>query len=304
MFNTLTFAWPWVFLCLPLPWFIQRLRPLSAAEWTPPLYSFLIFKETKQASWPWLVAWLIWALLLTAVARPQWLNPPQAIENPGRHIFLAIDLSESMAEADMFLGTQRVDRLTAVKIVASDFIKRREGDRLGLILFADQAFVQAPLTFDRQTVNTLLQEAVLGLAGRATAIGDAIALGVKRLVEIEAKERLLIILTDGENTTGMLTPIRAADLAVAAKVKVYSIGFGRLTAKQVADLTEVADKTGGLFFEARNLEQLQRIYQDIDQLEPTLQPQGFYQTRQELYSYPLTLALLLAFILAWHRRWQ
>lgn len=304
MLNSLTFAWPWVFLLFPLPWFIQRLRPLASAEWTPPLYSFLILKQDKSVHWPWWLAWLIWILLLTAVARPQWLNPPQAIENPGRNIFLAIDLSESMAEADMFLGAQRLDRLSAVKIVASDFIKRREGDRLGLILFADQAFVQTPLTFDRQTVNTLLQEAVLGLAGRATAIGDAIALGVKRLVEVAAKERLLIVLTDGENTTGMLTPSRAADLAVAAKVKVYTIGFGRLTAKQAADLTEVADKTGGLFFEARNLEQLQSIYQDIDQLEPTLQPQGFYQTRQELYAYPLTLALLLAGLLAWRWRWQ
>jgi Ca-activated chloride channel family protein len=304
MFNTLIVAWPWVFLCLPLPWFIQRLPALPYREWTPPLYNFLGLQEKRSNYWPWLFAWLIWLLLLTAAARPQWLSPPQAIEMPGRHIFLVIDLSASMAESDMFLGAQRLDRLTAVKIVASDFIKRREGDRLGLILFADQAFVQAPLTFDRETVNTLLQESVLGLAGNATALGDAIALGVKRFVAVEAKEKLLIVLSDGESNTGLLTPSRAADLAAAAGVKVYTIGFGRLNIKEVNDLKEVANKSGGMFFEARNLEQLQRIYQDIDTLEPTLQPQGFYQARQELYVYPLTLALLLTLFLGLWWRWQ
>ena len=139
---------------------------------------------------------------------------------------LAIDLSESMREQDFQIGGQWVDRLTAGKRVARNFIERREGDRLGLILFGAQAYLQTPLTFDRDTVLTLLDEAQIGLAGQATAIGDAVGLAIKRLRDTADEERVLILMTDGANTSGEVDPLQAAKLAAREGLKIYTIGIG------------------------------------------------------------------------------
>jgi Ca-activated chloride channel family protein len=237
------------------------------------------------------------------VARPQWLGDPIELPVSGRDLILAVDLSGSMETADFELGGKMVDRLTALKSVADDFIQRRVGDRLGLILFGDQPYVQVPLTFDRQTVLQLLNEAALKLAGERTSIGDAIGLAVKRLKEGAGKEQVLILLTDGANTAGQLAPLMAAELAAREGLKIYTIGIGAdsmevrsfffsQTVNPSADLDEktltaIAEKTGGRYFRARDTEQLAEIYAELDRLEPVEREHNTYRPISELFFWPL-----------------
>jgi Ca-activated chloride channel family protein len=217
-----------------------------------------------------------------------------------------------MAEQDFVLGRRAIDRLTAVKQVAGEFIERRAGDRIGLILFGDRAYVQAPLTFDRRTVHTLLQETFLGLAGKRTAIGDAIGLAVKRLQD-NAQQRILILMTDGANTAGELQPIKAAELAQQAGLKIYSIGigsdavqrrtlFGSFTINPSSEmdeqtLTAIADTTGGRYFRAHDTAELAEIYRILDELEPVEVEQQSFRPTRALFYWPLALAFLLSLLL-------
>ena len=235
----------------------------------------------------------------------------------GRDLMLAVDLSASMEEQDFFINKQAVDRLTAIKSVASDFINRRVGDRVGLVLFGTQAYLQTPLTFDRKTVQTLLDEAVIGLAGDNTAIGDAIGLAVKRLKNQPSDSRVLILLTDGANTAGEVTPIKAAELAAANHLKIYTIGvgademivrsfFGNRKVNPSRDLDEntlvkVAESTGGRYFRARNTDELNNIYMLLDKLEPVEKDKQYFRPRKELYVWPLGLASALVLLICWAR---
>ena len=315
------FAWYWLFLAIPLPYLVYKLFP-AAQEAMPqairmPLYSSLQRKvgnasinQSKRQPWRITLAVLIWLLLVSAAARPQLIGKPTALPMQGRNLMLAVDISGSMQEQDMQLGGQLVSRLTAVKAVAGDFIKRRVGDRLGLILFGDQAYLQAPLSFDRDTVRILLDEAVIGLAGQKTAMGDAIALGIKRLRKQEEGNRVLILLTDGANTSGHISPLKAAELAKAEGIKIYTIGVGAdqqvrdLFGRRIsvgsdldeATLQKIAKETGGQYFRARDLRGLQAIYQQLDKLEPVSKDAVFYREIEEWYSLPLALALLFIFL--------
>jgi len=242
--------------------------------------------NAQQNEKPWLLwlAIIAWLCLVLASTRPQWLGEPIEQGVSGRDLMLAVDLSGSMEERDFIINGKAVDRLTATKKVATEFIAQRIGDRLGLILFGTQAYLQTPLTFDRKTVEILLNEAVLGLAGDSTAIGDAIGLAVKRLQNQNVKSRVLILLTDGANTAGKVTPLQAADLAAQYHLKIYTIGIGademlvrsffgtqKVNPSRDLDektLTAIAEKTGGRYFRARNTQELQQIYQLLDQLEP------------------------------------
>ena len=231
-----------------------------------------------------------------------------AASRNGRDLMLAVDLSGSMEVQDFFINKRAVDRLTAIKYVAGDFINRRVGDRLGLILFGTQAYLQTPLTFDRKTVMTLLNESAIGLAGDNTAIGDAIGLAIKRLKNQPADSRVLI--TDGANTAGEVSPLKAAELAAANKLKIYTIGvgademivrsfFGSRKVNPSADLDEntlvkIAESTGGRYFRARNADELNNIYMLLDQLEPIEKDKQFFRPRTDLFYWPLALALLLA----------
>jgi Ca-activated chloride channel family protein len=203
-----------------------------------------------------------------------------------------------------------VTRLEVVKQVAGEFIERRDGDRIGLILFGTRAYLQAPLTFDRPTVRTLLEEAVIGLAGEQTAIGDAIGLGVKRLKERPAKNRVLILLTDGANTAGEVHPLDAARFAAKLGLKIYTIGvgadvammrrlYGTARVNPSADLDEptlaaIARATGGRYFRARQTNELVDIYRTLDELEPVIGDEEQFRPTTELYYWPLALALLMA----------
>ena len=203
------FAWWWVLCLIPLPFIIRWLvkpkqKSALAALRVPALRPNMVtsIQATKSRKVPLLVASAIWLGLVLAAARPQWLGEPISIPSEGREMMLAVDLSGSMKIDDMQLNGRQVNRLTMTKSVLFDFIKRRVGDRLGLILFADTAYLQAPLTYDRDTVATLLSESVIGLVGEQTAIGDAIGLAVKRFDEKDESNNVLILLTDGQNTAG------------------------------------------------------------------------------------------------------
>jgi Ca-activated chloride channel family protein len=316
------FACLWAFLLLPLPYLVHKLFPPAlaaeeAALWVPSLLPFANNRHQRsRRRWPW---WLLvplllcWILLVTATAQPQWLGEPLELPVSGRDLVLAVDLSGSMKTADFDLEGETVDRLTALKSVAVEFIRKRQGDRLGLILFADQAYVQTPLTFDRQTVEKLLGEAVLGLAGEKTAIGDAIGLAVKRLQSAQSNERILILLTDGANTAGQITPLKAAEIAASKGLKIYTIGIGademtvgsfffKRTVNPSADLDEkslraIAEQTGGRYFRARDTAELEQIYAMLDELEPVEKEQEVFRPITALFHWPLGIALLVALIL-------
>ncbi len=315
------FAWPWAFALSVLPGLVHKLWPPAlaaeeAALWVPMLSPFggAQHQNTRRKGrWQLWLALLCWLLLITAAARPQWLGEPIELPVSGRDLVLAVDLSGSMKTRDFRLDGANVDRLTALKAVAGEFIQRRVGDRLGLILFGEQPYVQVPLTFDRRTVRQLLNESALGLAGDRTSIGDAIGLVVKRLKAKPKEKQILILLTDGANTAGQLTPLKAAELAAREGLKIYTVGIGadamevrsfffRETINPSADLDEdtlgaIARKTGGRYFRARDTEQLAEIYAELDRLEPVEQEQKIFRPISELYPWPLGLALLSGVLL-------
>ncbi|MGY6214612.1 vWA domain-containing protein [Methylolobus aquaticus] len=314
----LQFVWPWLFLILPAPWLLGLVLPPagdpSGAALRVPFLDELPQRSTSTAPRNPIarlaLAWLAWLLLVTAAARPQWLGEPIEQTVSGRDLLMAVDLSGSMEMEDFVLAGRPVDRLTATKAVAGEFIERRAGDRIGLILFGERAYLQAPLTFDRKTVRTLLDESVIGLAGDKTAIGDAIGLAVKRLRQNPEHQRVLILLSDGANTAGAVTPLQAAELASREQLKIYTIGvgadrmlvsglFGTREVNPSQDLDEdtmraLADKTGGRYFRARDTEELATIYSVLDQLEPVEKEHLFYRPFTELFPWPLGAALLLA----------
>lgn len=321
------FAWPWLFLLIPLPlfvrYFLPRAHQQASAIRIPNLHGLSDGRRDARAR-PvmWILLWLCWLLVVTTVARPQWLGEPLPVRNEGREIMLAVDLSGSMEIADMALDGRNVDRLEMVKAVLGDFIERRKGDRLGLILFADTAFLQTPITYDRKTVQQMLDESVLGLVGERTAIGDAIALAVKRFKGKEETNRVLVLLTDGQNTAGNLSPDQALELAKAFDVRIYPIAvgaeevivdsmFGQRKVNPSRDLDvplmqKLADETGGEYFRARSTEELERIYQLLDELEPVRGAEQQLRPRQALFFWPLSGALILLTLLSamHYRPWR
>lgn len=318
------FLWPLAFLYLPLPLLVWHFVPRAetaqqAALRVPFIEDFQSLSGTpSQGSRNKLIIFLLilcWLLLVTATARPQWVGEQVELPVSGRDLMLAVDLSGSMQIEDFEINGQAVDRLTATKFVARDFIERRQGDRLGLILFGRNAYLQTPLTFDLATVNTLLMESEIGLAGKETAIGDAIGLAIKRLKDNQDSSRVLILLTDGANTAGEITPLKAAELAASHGLKIYTIGigademirqslFGRQRINPSMDLDEktltaIAESTGGLYFRARDTVELDKIYQQLDELEPVEVDSKTLRPVQSLYTWPLGLAFILSLLLAW-----
>ena len=316
-------AWPWLLLLLPLPWVVRRwsspARQGSGAALFAPFALDLAGSGdnpgvSSTARWRLGLAALVWLCLLAAAARPQWLGEPVSLPQEGRNLVLAIDVSGSMETPDLTLDGSQATRLGVVKQVAGDFIENRGGDRLGLILFGSQAYLQAPLTFDHVTVRHFLNEAVIGVAGRETAIGDAIGLGVKRLREAPGGEAVLILLTDGQNTAGAVSPRQAAELAAQTGLRIHTIGIGAeqmrvrglLGARLVnpsADLDEatlraIAEATGGRYFRARSREDLEDVYARLDELEPVAGDSDIVRPVTALYPWPLGMALLLSLLLA------
>lgn len=310
------FLFPWLFFLLPLPWAVYKFWPKACFEPQSAMkVPFFLEIEALQAQHSFLplkvnrkiIPWLIWILLVCAAAGPQWQGDPIPLAETGRNIFLAIDLSGSMQMKDMQIHDHKVDRLTVVKATAQDFIEHRKGDRIGLILFGSKAYLQTPLTFDYSTIKYMLKDATVGLAGEQTAIGDAIGLAIKRLRDVPIASRVLVLLTDGVNNAGTLDPIRAAELAAKENIKIHTIGFGthkiqlpafNLTNAEIDEetLQNISKITHGTFFRAANVEELQRVYQQIDYLEPVLEKKAFVRPVINYYYWPLALATVLSFL--------
>lgn len=261
---------------------------------------------------------LTWGCLVIAAARPTVIGDAISLPTKGRDLMLAVDISTSMNEDDMLIDRQYISRVDAVKHVVGEFVRRRQGDRIGLILFGEQAYLQTPLTFDTQTATVQLREAIPGFAGNATAIGDAIGLAVKTLRDKPAQSRVCILLTDGANTAGA-DPKRAADIAAEAGIRIHTVGVGAdskvvrdlfgqrvvnpSTALDETMLQYIAETTGGRYYRARDPDQMEEIYQQINQLEPIAE-EVTYRPQRSLYHWPLGAALFLSMLLAvvWQRQ--
>jgi len=330
-----SFAWWWVLLALPVPWLLRRLqegrRLESGAALAVPAGNPLGGLgasgggTSRRSAWRAILLWTVWVLALVAAARPQHMGEAISLPVSGRDLLLAVDLSGSMEEQDFEQNGAWVDRLTATKSVADDFILRRVGDRLGLILFGREAYLQTPLTFDRETVRTLLNESVIGLAGKETAIGDAIGLAIRTLEDagVEDGRRVLILLTDGANTAGEVDPLRAASLAADRSMIIYTIGIGadvmlRQTLFGVREfnpsqdldenaLRQIAELTGGRYFRARDVAEFAGIYDELDRLEPAETDEAGFRPVTEYFHWPLAAAVFLALagtLIATLPRWQ
>ena len=318
----LSFVWPWFYLILPLPFLYRKLRRSANSE-SPYLESTILLSiaetqnrlvsSTSQRRLLILLLIIAWLSLVTAIARPVNIGDPVALPTTGRDILLAVDISGSMEREDMIINGRQVNRLYAVKSVVSEFVNTREGDRLGLILFGERAYLQTPLTFDTKTLRDLLIEAQIGFAGNGTAIGDAIGLSVKKLKERPDSNRVLILLTDGSNTAGVLSPSEASDIAKKAKVKIYTIGigdgrqrnqvlFGQTLVNQNNDLDErtltaIADLTGGKYFRARDPRELRSIYDQLNKLEPIDQDEELLRPITSLFHWPLAFFLTCSLLI-------
>ena len=309
--------WPWAWWILPLP-FIVAWFPVAyeyRAALQVPFYErlnntltgiSLNFNNLRRH----IFLWLLWCLLVFSASKPVWVGEPIQLPSHGRDLMLAVDISGSMDAKDMRSGTRWVRRIDAVKAVLGDFIERRTGDRIGLILFGSLPYLQAPLSFDLRAISTLLHESELGFAGQKTAIGDAIGLALKRLRERPSENRVLILLTDGSNNSGHIDPLQAARLAAEESISIYTIGIGADTVKtsfgfgrrnqdlDEKSLRQIAEITGGQYYRARNPSALVDIYTTLDQLEPIQQAEELFRPRTELYYIPLSLACLGSMLFA------
>jgi Ca-activated chloride channel family protein len=311
----LQFAWPWVGLALVLPWLAARLLPPAAPLAAPLRVPFFSAARRWQqaaggerARLRSALALAAWALLVAAACRPQWIGEPVGVPATGRSLLLALDLSGSIR--DISMGGESGPEL--LRRTARQFIAGRAGDRVGLVVFGSQAHVQAPPSFDLPAIGGMLEESFIGLAGEGTALGDAIALAVGRLRAMAREERVLVLLTDGSSTEGVMKTPEAAQLARASGVRVHAIGLGEPRGAGSGHgegldepaLKEVASLTGGLYFRAGDAKALERIYETLGRHEPALGDARHFRPAAELYRWPLTAALLvaaLALAAAWQR---
>ncbi|MCO4785326.1 vWA domain-containing protein [Marinomonas atlantica] len=311
----LDLQWPWALLLLPLPFFLlwrRRGKNASATHihWR---HSQFLTKapqhhDRNHRKLPWILLTCAWLTMVLALSRPAWLGEATQIPPTGRDLLIALDLSGSMQISDMTLNDRTADRLSAAKEVLSQFIRERRGDRIGIIVFGSKAYLQAPLSYDLKTINQLIQESQIGFAGEQTAIGDAIGLGIKRLQDKPADQKVLILMTDGANTAGRVSPLQAANYAAKQGVTVHTIGigaeqmtvqgfFGPKIVNPSSDLdepllTNIAELTGGQFFRARSTQELRQVYALLDQLEPTPSSDILQRPKTTLFHWLGLLALL------------
>ena len=296
----------------------RRLRPLELN--VPAVDRVRRLARSPVLELRWLVPMLKWAaivLMVVALARPQWGTRRTDVLTQGINIILAVDVSESMAALDFKRGKKVVNRLEAVRGVIRQFIGRRTGDRIGLVVFGTNAYTQVPMTRDYDAIDTILERVDIGAAGKRTAIGDAIGISLKRLKDIKSASNIVILLTDGRSNAGELTPAAAADIARSMDVKVYTVGVGgegrvpflvkhpllgeRYVYRRV-DIDEdalkmIAGKTGGSYFRAADTQGLENVYATIDQMERTEVKTKTYAEYRELYIYLLFPAI--AFLALW-----
>lgn len=308
----ISFAFPWAFLALPLPWLVWSLIP--AHRETVPAIRFPFFRQVvtqaqvtpapgsvvmSRSRFQMIVASAIWALLLLAIAQPERLGAPIETSSSARDLILAIDISGSMDTRDFAdVEGARLQRLEGVRTVVSRFVAEREGDRMALIVFGSKAYLQSPLTEDTATIIELLNQTEVGMAGPHTALGDAIGLSIRTFEASEIEQRLLLLLSDGADTASRMSPLNAAEIARGAGVEIYTIAVGDPEASgenrvDVATLGDIAARTGGSHFFASDQQALGEIYRRIDELAPRLTQTLSYRPRQTLSHLPLLLAVLI-----------
>ncbi|HCR85738.1 MAG TPA: hypothetical protein DIV86_03575 [Alphaproteobacteria bacterium] len=324
MLDNFQFQYPYAIILIALPWLIfyffrlGRSENLDAPVINNPNIRQFAKSFGKKGSFRDLGAkfnyflFSIWCLLVIALMHPQTVERLEKVTTKGYDIILAVDLSMSMLALDFADKGETVNRLDIVKKIATDFIKRREGDRLGLVLFGENAYIQSPLTLDVNSVAEMLEMSEVGIAGDATSIGDAIALSVKALKNKSEKSRIIILITDGSNTAGIVQPIEAAKLASDFNIKIYTIGVGKkgavpyptdngavIFARIDSDektLQQIAEITDGEFFQAEDKISLEKIYTEVDKNEKSESEVTTLTIRTQLFHYPVLLALILLII--------
>ncbi|BAN52444.1 MULTISPECIES: vWA domain-containing protein [Pseudomonas] len=304
------FDYLWVFLLLPLPWLAYRfMRPYHEARSALRVpFFFAMSRAVNQlpgttppsgGRWQVLLNLLVWGLLLAACARPVLVEKAIEREQPIRDMLLAIDISQSMQAKDFTdANGQQVDRLSAVKAVVRDFIAQRKQDRIGLIVFGTGAYPQSPLTLDHASLSLLLDEVGVGMAGPNTAIGDAIGLAIKLLDQAKEQEKVMVLLSDGNDTGSAITPAHAAGLASERNIVVHTIGIGdpQASGEDKVDLQAlegIARTTGGRFFRADDRGALAQVYATLDRITPHSVKTFSHQPKRDLFWWPLGAALLL-----------
>jgi Ca-activated chloride channel family protein len=281
-----------------------------------PIYSYLVNKgiiKPQKAAWvntrtpvQFSMVILIWICIILALAKPQWVDEPYALEKPSRDLMVLVDISGSMDSAD----TAGITRLHSVKSVLHDFALTREGDRLGLIVFADRPYIQAPLSADITVWQTLLQRTETGPAGRNTAIGDALGLGLQHLQHSDIEEKVILLLTDGTDNRSLVPPIEAANIARIHGIKIFAVAIGDDTSQSDAPidtttLQRVADISGGKFYRAQDKQALLNMSHDFEQEVPAETKKYWVYPRRDLHIYPMMVSasiVLLALVIAWFRQ--
>lgn len=311
-------AWPYALLAMPVPllvwYFIPKAPVHLPAALKIPFFNDISGQIQSSASGfirrsHLALLFMVWALIVIALAGPRWVGEPKPVEREGYNMMLALDLSGSMELTDMMVQGRPVSRLSIVKYAAEQFVKERKGDRMGLILFGSRAYLQTPLTYDHQNLLMRIEDATVGLAGKTTSIGDALGLAVKSMQDVPKKGRVIILLTDGANNSGVLSPEKSAMLAKEEGIKVYTIGLGaesdpralnqmlfNMSASVDLDedsLQQVANLTGGRYYRAKDLSSLQQIYQRINQLEKVTQKEQTIRPQKDYYPWPLGTALIM-----------
>lgn len=318
-----TWAWPWAFVLL-IP---VLLLPMQA-RWTgrvrlrlpgPDMHRATATPRTLLAWAPLALRMAGLALLVVALARPQEIHRTRVRTSDGLDILLAVDTSGSMRAEDLSLAGRGLDRLEVAKAVMDGFIAARQADRIGVVVFGEEAFTHVPLTLDHDTLRDVLKTLAIGIAGESrTAIGSAIAVAAKRLKDLEAPSKVVILLTDGRSNAGRLQPVEAARLAAALGIKVYTIGIGPPGGRpgllglggdgvDEPTLKEVAEATGAQYFRATNARSLERVFAAIDELEPSPGETEELVDREEHFHAwaalgSLLLALELLLSMTWLRR--
>ena len=307
----------WMFALLPLPLVVWRWLPAHAhrvAAVRAPMFSLLASltgaspsKGTvvrRRSAVRAILLGAMWAATVTSLARPVWLGKPIHIERSARDLLLMVDLSESMSETDVIgANGQKISRLDAVKAVLEGFIEKRKGDRLGLVFFGAAPYLQVPFTPDTSVAAALLDEAVVGMAGNQTMLGDAVGLAVRLFRDSDAKNRVAILLTDGNDTGSLVPPVRAAAIAGRENIVLHVVGFGDPTTAGEQPLnepvlTEMAKQTGGVYFHASDAKRLDAIYAELDAIEKVAFDARTYTPKRQLFHLPLgaVMVLLLLFV--------
>jgi Ca-activated chloride channel homolog len=308
---------PWLLALLPLPLLVYWLLPAYKEEQDSLRLTFFRYISSTLGLTPqpgavvprtnWLqkiLAPICWCLLILALARPQFIEPPIQKIQPGRDLMLALDISQSMETPDFRTADgKRMRRVDAVKQVVSEFIRKRKNDRIGLIVFGQSAYPVTPFTLDHDACLKILGQIDAGMAGPQTMIGDAIGLAIKQFKNSEAKQRVLILLTDGNDTGSLMPPRKAAEIASDNNITIHVVGLGdpHATGEDKVDynaLNDIAKATGGQVFHGENRTELENAYATLDKITPQNFKTLSYQPRRELYMFPLGLAVLL--LIAYH----